>query len=197
MIESLLGLRPREGAMRRITGVFLVTVLLAACVSPPASQSGKPAGGALARGWITFTPPDGSFSISLPSRPAARTRSVNLGEDVVIMSSWLAESADGKTLYGVSYADYAASVVSGTDHQAILDGAVDGFITATEGALIQSHSIYMGGIPGRDLTATVRELEVHGHIYLNGRRLFQVTIFSDTPDMPNGDAFLDSFLILP
>jgi hypothetical protein len=187
--------------MSRITGLLLVSALLAACASPVASPSGASLGasagaGALPSGWITFTAPDGSFSVGLPSQPTASTQTVTTANGQLQLYSFQAGTADGQTVYGVSYADYPTAYVQAADHQAILDGAVNGFITTSKGTLVQSHAIDVGGVPGRDLTSTVQGGSMHGRIYLSGTRLYQMTTASSDPSMPNADAFLASFAIL-
>lgn len=180
-------------------------VLLAACSSPGASPSAASAsvssrpsaaasqgGASLPTGWITFTSPDGSFSIGLPGQPTASSQTATTAAGPIEIRLFEFALADQTTAFVVSYNDYPAGALG--EPQGTLDGAVQGAITNSKATLVQSHAIDLGGVPGRDYTATVQGGSLHGHIYLKGQRLYQVLIAGS--DLPNEDAFLGSFAIL-
>jgi hypothetical protein len=152
----------------------------------------SPSGGSLPSGWITFSSPEGSFSIGMPGQPTASSQTASTAAGPIEIHLFEFATADQKTAYMVSYNDYPAGAVG--EPQGTLDGAVQGAITNSKATLVQSHAIDLGGVPGRDYTATVAGGSLHGHIYLRGSRLYQVLIAGS--DLPSEDAFLGSFAIL-
>lgn len=188
------------------TGVLMIAgVLLAACSSPTASPSAassvnvssRPSasqfsGVTLPYISITFTSPDGSFSIGMPGQPTASSQTATTTAGPIEIHLFEYSPADQKTAYVVSYNDYPAGAVG--EPQGTLDGAVQGAITNSKATLVQSHAIDLGGVPGRDYTATVQGGSLHGHIYLKGLRLYQVLVAGS--DLLNAVAFLNSFAIL-
>lgn len=191
--------------MRWIGGLAALIVVLAACATPGGSPAGTSSGASarvatsagaanLPSGWATFTAPDGSFSVGLPSEPTAATQTTTVGGQPVDLHSFAAKAADQKTTYAISYADFPASSGS-PDPNVVLDNAVHGAVTGADATLQQSHAIDLSGVPGRDWTATASGGPGHGRIYLSGTRLYQIIVAGSDAGLPNADEFLTSFAI--
>lgn len=117
--------------------LLLLTAALALGFQQPAS-------------WITYTSPEGRFSVSLPQQPKVRTQESTTadGEKFPQYLASVAE-ADG-VVYMLGYFD----LMPGTIFSA--DVARDSMVKTVNGRLIGESAISLGGYPGHDLKVALK-----------------------------------------
>ena len=148
--------------------VSLVSCLLLSSFAT-ATQSTQPA-------WVTFSSPEGRFSLQFPKQPTPDTQEVDSVVGKLKMYTYLSSSST--VTYMASYADYPT--VPETDRQQpVLDGVRDGVVRKLEAKLFDETKISIDGNPGREFRMSKtgqdgQELIYHWRAYLVGRRLYQV-----------------------
>lgn len=146
-----------------IVSLVLLAALLAACgggAAEPATTPAEPAAtpDPLA-GWITFTAPDGSFTVRLPEEPEAQTETVPTEAGDIEMAMYLTEGDDRMVMLSHNgFPDMVAEVIASGDDatiQSLLDGGRDGAVSNVGGSLQGEKSITVAGFPGREFTFSV------------------------------------------
>jgi hypothetical protein len=146
-----------------IVSLLMLAALLAACgggATEPAAAPAEPtaAPDPLA-GWITFTAPDGSFTVRLPAEPEAQTETVPTEAGDIEMAMYLTESDDRMVMLSHNgFPPMIADVIAAGDDatiQSLLDGGRDGAVSNVGGALQDEKQITVAGFPGREFTFTV------------------------------------------
>ena len=185
-----IGLERCSGGLRRAGGIPRRNLVRCVRQRRPIRRRGGPAI------WLGHLhAPDGSFSVGLPSEPTATTGTTTSAAGPMDVHVFAAKAADQKTTYAISYSDFPAAPGRSPDPSVVLDNAVHGAVTGANATLQQSHPIDLGGVPGRDWTATSSGGPGHGRIYLSGGRLYQIIVAGSDVGLPNADEFLASFAI--
>ncbi|HSE31531.1 MAG TPA: hypothetical protein VLA93_08125 [Pyrinomonadaceae bacterium] len=149
--------------------------------------------------WVTFSSPEGRFSLQFPKKPASDVKEVDSVVGKLTMYTYAASSST--VTYMASFADYP-NVPEANRQMAVLDAVRDGVVSKLEARIYDETRISMEGNPGRQflMTKTVdgSELIYHWRIYLIGRRLYQVAAAyykrdSQSRELPK---YFDSFQLL-
>ena len=147
--------------------------------------------------WITFTPSDKKFSVTLPATPK-EDHSVAQKEGVEI-SIVEFECSGNEFDCGVAYSIYPSSVLDIETHDAVLDGGVNGAVQQVNGELIYQRKITIDGFPGREYKISVKKgnsnLVIVAKSCIVGRRVYfaQIVTLTSNEFSPNIRKFLDSF----
>ena len=148
--------------------------------------------------WHTYTSTDGQFSASFPGKPteSSQTANTELGEIV----NYFVKHENGSTQYMVSYADYPADTMTGSDPKAVV---ADSFEKTFESSpdvnkVVSKSEITVDGYPGME-----GELEYTSGNYvwyrqvLVGDRMYQLlatTLTSNKDDLADeAQKFHESF----
>lgn len=153
------------------------------------------AGAALAQGWKPYNSAPGKFSIDFPGTPETRSQDITTRVGKVKMH--LFQVAKGQSAFLVSYSDYPASAIKGSDPKKMLDGARDGAVSNVQGKLLSEKGMSIGGNPGRELKVEAKGLSMTQRMFLVKNRLYQVLALVpiDRPNNPDVPRFLNSFKI--
>lgn len=146
--------------------------------------------------WVTFSSPEGRFSLQFPEKPTAEVN--HAIADKPTMYSFTAKSRTIGCF--ASYADYR---VSDGQQQSALDNIRNAIVSNNGGRLLDETKISINGNPGRQLlmsktTENGSELIYHSRMYLVGSRLYQIVAIylkgdSQSPELPK---YFDSFRLL-
>jgi hypothetical protein len=147
--------------------------------------------------WVSFSSPEGRFSVGMPKKPADDVKDVDSVVGKLQLHSFTSSSA--AAFFMVSYGDYP--IEPAVDRrEKVLDGVRDGVISGLDGSsLLSETKTTIDGHPGREFLAkqTVDgdELIYAWHIYLVGQRLYQVAAVAKKPDStaPEITKFFNSF----
>lgn len=145
--------------------------------------------------WARVAPAGAGFSVLMPGSPAEQTSEVPTRVGITIVRIFIREV--GSNIYMTSYNDYPASSAI-FDAQAALDGARDGAIRNTLGAvLLTDVNFTFDGYPAKGIVVEVMggKLIYRSRMYLVGTRLYQ-TAFAAPPRLAHnsgGNRFLGSF----
>ncbi len=146
--------------------------------------------------WVSYSSPDGRFSIGMPKTPVEDVKDVESVVGTLKLHSFPSTSATAHFL--VSYGDYPTEPAA-DNREAILDGVRGGVIKGSEGQLISETKITLDGYPGRQFTAKRMldgsEIIFNWRIYLVGRRLYQLAavVNKNNSNSPEIQKFLNSF----
>ena len=152
-------------------------------------------------GWITYTAPDGSFSVAFPGPPKEGTETSNeLGDRVSMHSvAWVTESLSRG--FDVSYYDFALGSMGDKDQKAVFDHAQATLAADLgDGIVTDARDISSGGIAGREFQASssTSPISVAYRLYRVGDRYYRVTTFPiPSGQTSDGQGFLDSFTLRP
>lgn len=149
----------------RFVALMALVALLAAC-GGAAQPTPTPAGPAeptptpdpLA-GWITFTAPNGSFTVRLPKEPDVQNETVPTEAGDIDLAMYIVETSDSVVM--VSYNGFpavVADVVAAGDPaviQSMLDSGRDGAVANVSGTLQDEKQLTVAGFPARDFTFTI------------------------------------------
>ncbi|MER2599915.1 MAG: hypothetical protein ABTQ73_10375 [Caldilineales bacterium] len=158
-------------------------------------------------GWITFTAPDGSFTVRMPQEPKVDEQTVTTEAGDIQVGMYGVEQNDSMMM--VSHNGFPASIVellAAGDPDVIksmLDGGRDGAVGNVGGTFQSEHDVTVNGFPGREFTFTIDGANsptgdpVLGtaRVILTKDRLFQL-IALETQDKANAtlvQSFFDSF----
>ncbi len=139
---------------------------------------------------------DGRFSITFPGKPTEKTSEVPLkgSDQKVSVTNHVLEV--GKSAYIVAYNDYPKGVLA-PNGQDVLKGVRDGNM-GTTGELVTQKVGTFGTkkLPMREFTFTKDKLHFRNMLILDGTRLYQVMIVSDSAKSLTSDTakeFYESF----
>lgn len=163
-------------------------------VRPPQTQTPSQAQGQPYA--YRYNSPEGRYTISMPAEPRLNSQNVTT-PDGAPLTQYMAMVADGSGMLMVAYFDY------GGDIQFNLDKARDGMVSSIRGALLDEHSISLGGAPGRQIKVLGRTEQ--GMEFVDRARFYDVRprvyvlqcLIPKTLDSPaiaeRCDQFFDSF----
>ncbi|MDQ1728514.1 MAG: hypothetical protein QOD33_639 [Pyrinomonadaceae bacterium] len=100
-------------------------------------------------GWITYTSPEGHYTVSLPLQPKTKTQE-SATADGEKFTQYLATSSDARTVFMIGFFD----VVPGTVFSATV--ARDAMVKSVSGKLISDDAITLGVSPGHDLNIALK-----------------------------------------
>lgn len=171
---------------------LVVVAIPAGVVYPAAANVGS---GSDAGAWQTFTAPDGSFSVDLPSRPIHVSAPQTTTGGVSMTSDRFTSRVSADASYTVTFDDYPsgmlASVTLAQGYENITR-AVAGTATVTA-----SRDITVAGIPAREVTAVRSTLRIRAWFVIRGDRVY--VIEADTTaamaSSPDVDRFFASFAL--
>jgi hypothetical protein len=194
-----------------IVSLLMLAALLAGCgggATEPAAAPAEPtaAPDPLA-GWITFTAPDGSFTVRLPEEPEVESETVPTEAGDIEIAMYLTEGDDRMVMLSHNGfpAMIAEVIASGDDAtiQSLLDGGRDGAVSNVGGALQDEKQITVAGFPGREFTFSVdssasptgEAITGIARVIVVKDRLYQLLSLTtaDETDPALVQAFFDSF----
>jgi len=153
----------------------------------------------LPSGWISFSSPEGRFSVGAPAKPQEDVKDIDSVVGKLQLHSFATSTAIA--YFMVSYGDYPNEPAADR-REAVLDGVRDGVINGLAGELISETKITINGYPGRELfarkTIDGSETNFNWRIYLVGPRLYQVAVATKKADSgtPEILKFLNSFRLI-
>lgn len=99
--------------------------------------------------WVTFTSPEGRYSVSLPQQPTLKTQESTTA-DGEKFPQYLAITSDEQITFVIGYFDVAPdSTFSG-------DLARDAMVKKVAGKVVSENQITLGTYPGRDLNVALK-----------------------------------------
>jgi hypothetical protein len=135
--------------------------------------------------WISWSPPDGSFSMLLPGHPTQVPQPGRMRVYTV---------TQGSTEYQIIYDD--VHVPDEHDARNLLDGLVTDVQRRLGGTIRSDVPVMLDGYFGRALVITAKGKLYHDHMYVIQQRLYQIATISGTgQDSPDTEYFLDSFVL--
>lgn len=143
-------------------GPVVLTAVVAACgggAAEPATPAGPAATPDPLAGWVTFSAPDGSFSVRLPGEPETQIETVPTDAGDIEVAMYLAESSDRMTMVAHNGFPVAVAEVIATGDetviQSMLDSGRDGAVSNVSGTLQDEKQITVSGFPAREFTFSV------------------------------------------
>jgi hypothetical protein len=94
--------------------------------------------------WISYTSPEGRYSVSLPKEPKVTTQEATTA-DGEKFPQYLATIGEADSLFVIGYFEIASSSTFSADL------ARDSILKRSGGRLIEENAISLGGYPGHDL----------------------------------------------
>lgn len=147
--------------------------------------------------WKQFVSKEGRFSVRLPGMPTEEIGFINIPNGKIDVRIYtLDQVKNSGIMYMFSYSDYPQEYLNNTDPESILNGARDGAVIKSKGALLFEKGITKGGLKGRELKIKIGEdMIIRGHIYIFKNRLYQITAISkdDKKSIRVIKRYIDSF----
>lgn len=148
--------------------------------------------------WNEFKPPDGSFSVSMPSIPTYAKQTENRSIGPIDLNTYSLQKND--IYYSVAYYDYPDSYIQQSAPDKILDDARDGEIAGLQGKLQIEQFITLDNFPGRQEKIETPDGKdvIQSRMYLVGHRMFVILTDTNNENALSGDInkYLDSFNLL-
>ena len=202
-----------------IVSLIVLAALLAACggAAEPTTAPAAPAEPAATpeptatpdplADWITFTAPDGSFTVQLPEEPATQSQTVPTEAGDIEVAMYLVEGDDWMLMLSQnSFPASIADLVAAGDEafiQGLLDNGRDGAVGNVSGTLQNEKQITVDGFPGREFTFIVDSsasptgdaITGIARVILVKDMLYQMITLStaDETDPALAQAFFDTF----
>jgi hypothetical protein len=170
--------------------LLAATLILAVCATAPADDDKA----------FVLKSKDGRFSVTFPGKPTESTKQVPLkgtDQEITVKNHVLEV---GKSAFIVAYNEYPAGVLA-PKGQDVLKGVRDGNMGGG-GKLVMEKIGTFGPnkLPMREVTFTKDKLHFRNKIILDGTRLYQVMIVSESANSLTNDAakaYYESFKIIP
>jgi hypothetical protein len=202
-----------------VVSLIVLAALLAACggAAEPTTAPAAPAEPAATpeptatpdplADWITFTAPDGSFTVWLPEEPATQSQTVPTEAGDIEIAMYMVESDDWMLMLSQNgFPASVADLVAAGDEafiQSLLDNGRDGAIGNMSGTLQDEKQVTVDGFPGREFTFIIdSSVSPTGSAFTGIARvilvkdmLYQMIRLStaDEADPDLAQAFFDSF----
>lgn len=148
--------------------------------------------------WHTYTAPDGSFSIELPSEPAVKTVQVPVPGGGTRTASVVTAEATKTTAFTCSYLDDDSGQIKSPDQA--LESGRDGSLRQTQGTLISQERLTVQGFPALDVHASAAGNSLlDSRMVLAGKRLYMIVAVATVAEDRDPNTIrrvLDSFKIL-
>lgn len=154
-------------------------------------------------GWISYSAPDGSFTVRLPDEPVMESQTTSTEAGDIEIAMYMVEGDDHAwVLSHNGFPDAIAEVIASGDDatiQSLLDGGRDGAVSNVGGTLQDEKRITVDGFPGREFTfeASASGQAITGTaraILANGRMYQLLNLTTDAgADPAIVQAFFDSF----
>jgi hypothetical protein len=123
--------------------------------------------------WQTYTAPDGTFSIELPSKPTVETSQKPVEGGGNITFHLINAATNGGRAYSCSYVDVENANPKPPDQ--VLESARDGSLGKVQGTLVSQNQLTIQGFPGLQFQARVRGNSLMDSRYLLvGKRLYMM-----------------------
>lgn len=174
----------------------LAALALAPTAAAPAAAQTAPAPAAPAA-WTSFTPPEGMFSADFPTAPQRSETPVAEGPGSP-GKVFLYTSASPTGVFLGGWAEYAPGFKF--DDQAELTANRDNFVKGTEGKLLASRAISLGGAPGLEFDVEKPGMWMgRARVYIIGGKPYQLIAINGgaTLDAAKASKFFASFKTLP
>ncbi len=146
---------------------------------------------------VPYTSPEGDYSVVFPSDPTEQTQPQQLPDGSTMDLEIVGVEAEDRFM-GTARGAYPEGTV--LDVPVALEGAQTQAIANVSGTLIDSRDIELGGVPGREFSATLESGGETGtllqRMYLDGPVVYQVIVTGAGEfgfDEPQAAAFFDSF----
>jgi len=151
--------------------------------------------------WKSFSPPNGGFSILMPSMPTESRLMQDTAMGKIFVSSFRLHMKN--MAYIVSYNDYPEVYVGRSNINVFFAGVRDGSVGNINGRVLTQHNISISGYPGLEYVAEFM-FKRHGdstiktRIYLVNNRLYQVSVIGMRGELSvaQQNKFLNSFKLL-
>jgi len=166
-----------------------------AAQTPATKADSKDASPAEPPEWRIYRYQDEGFSASFPAEPTRQKQSVPTEAGTLELHNYTAER--GPVAFYVGVCDYGG-FVSGSDPDAVLEGAKNGAIANANARLLHAKKVTLGIYPGIAFEAEADTLHLSARIYFVGSILYQIFVAGPLPDGGDDTArFLDSFQLIP
>jgi hypothetical protein len=129
----------KTDALRKVFASVLV-LLLTASLAGGIQQTDK---------WVTYTTPEGRYSVSLPQQPTLKTQESSTA-DGEKFPQYLAIASDEQLTFVMGYFDVAP------DSTFSMDLARDGMVKKVAGKVVSEKPITLGTHPGRDMNLALK-----------------------------------------
>jgi hypothetical protein len=140
----------------------------------------------------SYMSPEGNFEIFFPHKPLISSLEGQVKGQKVINYVFVYDN--GKEKYAVNYADYPDG--SGIDLEEIKQ---KGLQSMGEVSMKEEKQVSLGNYQGLQYQAQIKngiaKASVAGKIYLAGRRVYHISVFTNKELPENTQTFLDSFVI--
>lgn len=191
--------------MKSLVLLYLAAVAVAVAALPAAPAAAQaqakaqaqPAPSAAPAAWASFTPPEGKFTVLMPSAPKRSVTPVAEGPGSP-GEAILYTSAGPEGVFLVGWADYAPGFKF--DAQAELAANRDNFVKGVEGKLLASRAITLGGAPGIEFDVEKPGVWTgRARVYIVGGKPWQLIAINGgaTLDAAKAERFFASFRLLP
>ena len=137
--------------------------------TPPTANNSKD-------GWLSYTSPEGRYSVSLPTQPKLESQQASNDEGLKF-TQFMATSMSKKAVHMIGYFDLGENV----DYN--LDKGRDGLVSGVKGTLVSESAISLGGYPGRAVRVSAKagdgeDFVSQARIYLVKNRVYVVQFLS-------------------
>jgi hypothetical protein len=152
--------------------------------------------GADEQNWISYSPPDGNFSVLLPEKPEEDDAAIPGGSGRLLTASF----GEGGPVCIVTYHNLDESLRTRKAADAFLRGVETGLSKQGARATEPTREFMLGPVPGKEIVgAGFQDRFFRCRTYAVGRRAYQVIVVSDDPqgrDSKEAMKLLNSFQIL-
>ncbi len=157
----------------------------------PPPEVGRPAG------WMTFSPPDKSYSVFLPGNPLLQKLITPTPRGDMTNHMYRIEA--GRIGYAVAHAEIPGIIPQGEQVTAMLEGGCNGALKNMPGTrVLRRATVTLQGYPGRELDMeTAAGKIIKARLYLVRQRLYQLMVDVPAAEASSREvtAFLTSFHI--
>lgn len=150
--------------------------------------------------WIEFTPPDRTFVVSMPARPAQK----EVPQNTPLMSIKSIELnhyaiTTNEITFAVSFTDYPAAMIAGSTPDKMLDSGIERMFASNPTARKESVKTVLRGFPARSFSIDnpVTGYTAVGRCCLVGQRIYVIQVIrpSRISAKQEIDRFMESFRI--
>ena len=141
---------------------------------------------------LTFNSKEGGFSVVLPVKPTEAIREDAIAAGPIVTKIF--QAGDGKSTFFVICSDLPADIPPDQVDKE-LDGVRTGYITSTNGKLVEEKKIKFEELPGREVKIDLGQATQRSYYFLRGERIYQLMVVqAKANDDPNAfRRFVGSF----
>jgi len=125
--------------------------------------------------WVTFSPSDSGFTVSMPASPAVSSRLIQSPSGLLTTRIASAE-VSRNTHLTVSWTSYPIGVRKPKVSDLTIDKMVDALVDSRDGSNVVQHDISNGSYKARDVTFTTENgATVRTRFFVADRRVYQLS----------------------